>query len=179
MQKDNSPAIYLARPCQYAKTEACRQYYWTEGRHAEPLVEAMNSTISALKERYSAKFVEFIGHSGGGTMAVLIAAKRSDVKRMITIAANLDVEFFTQYHKVTPMKGSLNPINFIHKVKHIPQLHLAGGKDKSAPPKLIKRYINNTLSNCIYYEKYKNNGHHEGWLTIWPQVLREKLTCKK
>lgn len=179
MHLDDTPAVYLARPCQYNKNENCRQYYWTEGRHAEETVVSMNSAITNIKKNYNAEQVELIGHSGGGAMAVLIAARRSDVKRVITIAANLDVSFFTKHHNVTEMKGSLNPIDVIEKVKGIPQLHLVGGLDKIIPPKIVQRYIDKTTNNCMEYLEYPKNGHHTGWVDVWPQILNNNIACKK
>ncbi|MFT7432926.1 MAG: hypothetical protein ACI9TY_000548 [Alphaproteobacteria bacterium] len=177
MQIDKTPAIYLARPCQYHLNEKCKQYYWTEGRHDDVAVTTMNDAISKIKKRYDANFVELFGHSGGGAMAVLIAAKRSDVKGITTVAANLDVPFFTKHHKITEMKGSLNPIDVADKIKNIPQLHLAGGQDKVIPPFLIKRYISKSASPCVAYEEFSGNSHHQGWIDIWLDISQRNTKC--
>lgn len=177
MQKDNNPAVYLARPCMYTQTSFCENYYWTEGRHHPKLVAAMNATLDYIKQLYDVSAFEFVGHSGGGAMAVLMAADRSDVKRITTIAGNLDIAFFTDYHRVTKMKGSLNPSDFIHKVDHIPQLHLTGAEDEVVPPELTKSYMQKTDSPCVAHKVYKSFEHFDGWVFVWPQVLNNMPKC--
>lgn len=178
MQMDNMPSIYLARPCQYHLNDNCKQQDWTEARHSKKTVDSMNATIDKIKQAYNADSFELVGHSGGGTMAVLIAAKRSDVDSIITIAANLDIEFFTEHHKVTLMKGSLNPMHYFDEIKHIPQLHLAGGLDKIVPSALIKRYTSKKPNNCVQYLEYSKSTHMEGWEKDWAQILEMPLLCQ-
>tara|TARA_R110000868_G_scaffold218576_1_gene468894 strand:- start:36130 stop:36945 length:816 start_codon:yes stop_codon:yes gene_type:complete len=178
MQLDVENSLYLSRPCQYYLNENCQQFYWTEGRHAGVLVDAMNAAITELKQTYNAKEIELIGHSGGGTMAMLIASKRSDITRILTVAANLDVEEFARIHKVTPMKGSLNPMDVTDKLKNIPQLHLVGGKDEVVLPKLVQRFIEKINSPCVHYKNYPENGHNAGWENVWRDVLAIDIQCK-
>lgn len=177
MQKDDRPKVYLARPCMYVQTDFCKQYYWTEGRHHPVLVESMNKAIDHLKGLYDVSNVELIGHSGGGAMAVLIAAKRSDVKRIITIAGNLDIDTFVKHHNVTPMTGSLNPLYFASKVRDIPQLHLIGGKDKVVPQKIVDAFVQKSASNCVRSKIYSEFKHFEGWVNIWPEIMKQVPHC--
>lgn len=177
MQKDKRPKAYLARPCMYIQNENCKQLYWTEERHSTLMVDAMNAAVDAIKEYYKASEIEFVGHSGGGAMAVLMAAKRNDVKRITTVAGNLDVEYFTEYHRVTPMEGSLNPIDFVDRVSSIPQLHLVGGKDNVVPKEIAKKYENESNSSCVKVRIEGDFSHYKGWEKIWPEVLNEMPEC--
>jgi hypothetical protein len=177
MEKDIRPKVYLARPCMYVQTEFCEQYYWTEGRHHPKLVEAMSKAIDHLKTLYGVSNFELIGHSGGGSMAVLIAEKRSDIKRIITIAGNLDIEAFVKHHRVTAMKGSLNPLYVAEKIQYIPQLHFIGGQDKIVPEKLVANFVKKSASICVQSKVYKDFGHFEDWVSVWSDILNEKPPC--
>ena len=82
MVQDPSPnKLYLGRPCQHAQTKkpACHSQYWTSHRLAPITVAAMNQAIDTMKQRLGAERIVLIGYSGGGSMATLLAAIRSDV----------------------------------------------------------------------------------------------------
>tara|TARA_A200000113_G_scaffold179559_1_gene165240 strand:+ start:1120 stop:1953 length:834 start_codon:yes stop_codon:yes gene_type:complete len=177
MQKDDRPSAYLARPCMFIQNENCKQLYWTEERHSALMVNAMNAAVDKIKEYYQASEIEFVGHSGGGAMAILMAAKRNDVKRITTVAGNLDVEFFTKYHHVTPMEGSLNPVDFAEGVRLIPQLHLVGRRDSVIPENIAKRYQEKSSSSCVKVKIEDDFTHFKGWETVWPKVLDEMPKC--
>jgi pimeloyl-ACP methyl ester carboxylesterase len=63
----------------------------------------------SLKQRSGSTRLTLVGYSGGGTIAVLLAARRSDVAEVITVAANLDVGYWTQRDGLSPLTGSLDP----------------------------------------------------------------------
>lgn len=177
MQKDNRPSVYLARPCMYHLNDSCHSDYWTDARHAVELVDVMNDALDAVKQMYDVSSFELIGHSGGGAMAVLMAAKRQDVSQIVTVAANLDVVYFTDIHHVSEMKGSLNPIDFAHQVSDIPQLHLVGGNDYVIPYKLVERYVRQSQSHCVKSKQMKGFTHLKGWLGVWPDVAQLNHDC--
>lgn len=125
-------AVYLARPCQYVfkdKFAACKSEYWTNKRFSPYVINAMNQAVSEVKKSYHAKQLILIGYSGGGTVAALIAARRSDVKKLITVAAVLDVKQWELSNSLTPLTGSLDPADEWKKLQSIPQTHWAGGQD--------------------------------------------------
>ncbi len=130
------PVAYLARPCQFVlKNEwtHCRQAYWTNLRFSPEVIHAMNEAVSALKKHYHAQKIILIGYSGGGSIAALIAAKRNDVARLITVAAILDTKQWVKQESLTPLYGSLNPADAWKNLISIPQTHWVGGKDTIAP----------------------------------------------
>lgn len=177
MEKDPRPKAYLARPCMYIQNENCKQEFWTEARHSSLMVNVMNAAVDEIKKYYQASEIEFIGHSGGGAMAILLAAKRNDVKSITTIAGNLDIEFFTEYHHVTPMVGSLNPIHYTANVRSISQLHLVGGDDHVVPEKIANRYKEKINSDCVKVKVFEGFTHFKGWGSIWPAVFKEMPNC--
>lgn len=128
----NPSTVYLARPCQFVLNQAwigCRRAYWTNLRFSPEVIYSMNQAIDYLKHYYHAKRILLVGYSGGGTIGALIAAKRADVTRLITVAAMLDTKQWAQQESLTPLYGSLNPADSWKDLRSIPQTHWIGGKD--------------------------------------------------
>jgi pimeloyl-ACP methyl ester carboxylesterase len=170
--------VYVARPCQYTPMELnpkCNASYWTDKRMSDDSVEALNEVINKINSN-NEKF-SLVGYSGGGGIAVLIAARNPKVKDIITIAANLDHEAFNKYHNVTPMNGSLNPINYAKKINNIPQLHLSGGKDNIVLPFIAEKYVQESASNCAKQKIFQDATHKDGWDKIWSEVYTKPVKC--
>jgi dienelactone hydrolase len=132
LQDTQMPVAYLARPCQFvgqAEWQHCQRQYWTERRFSPEIISAMNQAITYLKNHYHAQHIRLIGYSGGGTVATLVAARRSDVCQLITVAAILDTDYWVQQESLTPLRGSLNPANAWKNLVDTPQIHWVGGKD--------------------------------------------------
>jgi predicted esterase len=148
--------LYIARPCQYtslALDTRCDAKHWSKARFAEEVIASMNEAISVKNTSHNK--LELIGYSGGGAIAVLIAARRNDVKSIRTIAGNLDHIAFNRYHKVSQLENSLNPLTVAHLVAVIPQVHFVGEKDKIVPLFIADNFKNHsTHKNCI--EKYQS-----------------------
>ncbi len=140
LRHPDAAVVYLARPCQYGQTRNCDKQYWSSGRFAPEVISSYNQALDQLKQRYTVKSFQLIGYSGGGAIATLIAAKRTDVVRLVTVAGNLDHTAWTQFHHVSPLRKSLNPADFHKQLEHIPQLHFIGGQDKIIPPAVINSY---------------------------------------
>ena len=135
---------------------------------------AINDVINKVNNNQ--KF-SLIGYSGGGGIAVLVAARNPMVKDIITIAGNLDHRAFTDYHKVTPMAGSLNPINYAKSIKHIPQWHISGGKDHIVPPFIAEKYVAESASLCVKQKTFPNIDHRSGWDKVWESIYTMPIKC--
>ncbi len=172
--------IYLARPCQFvgAKSRNCQERLWTNERYSEDVVSSLNQAIDHLMTEYNAKNLILTGYSGGGTLAALLAAGRSDVTGLVTLAAPLDTTAFTELHKVSPMTGSLNPIDQSHLLSGVPQIHYAGDKDEIVPPRLIQAYQNALANNECVQIKIIPATHWSGWIDITPNPADIIPTCK-
>lgn len=131
-------AVYLARPCQYVDAERtnCVQRYWMEQRFAPEVIDATDKAVDSLKARFDAQKLVLVGYSGGGAVAALVAAQRSDVSRLVTVAGNLDHRAWTKHHRVEPLAGSLNAADIAERLKALPQTHYVGEKDRVIPPAL-------------------------------------------
>ncbi len=134
-------AAYLSRPCQYLRPQAaCRRALWTDRRFAPEVVAAMNQAIGVLKTRFGASRLVLVGYSGGGAIAALVAARREDVARLVTVAGNLDTDAWTGLHRVAPLEGSLNPALASARLAGVAQLHLIGERDQVMPAAIAGAY---------------------------------------
>jgi len=167
--------IYLARPCQFTPfilNPQCNDFYWTTGRMSKDSVKAMNEVIKSISGKND---IHLVGFSGGGGMAVLLAAYNNQVKSIVTIAGNLDHEAFNDYHNtISRMEDSLNPINFSSQISHIPQLHLVGNDDDRVPKMIAKKYIS-SQSGARVRLKLINASHNSGWIKNWPHLMRSDI----
>lgn len=135
---------YLARPCQFTgglRARNCNPNLWTRARFAPDIVEAMDKAVSQLKQNAKAPRLTLVGHSGGGAVAALIAARRDDVDLLVTVAGLLDVDAWTRSEGLTPLDGSLNPADFAARLQSVPQVHFAGARDTTVPPASTQAYM--------------------------------------
>lgn len=128
----DGPIVWLGRLCQFTLDQdpACRQADWTTGRFSPAAVAAATDAIDQLKARTGAVQVRLVGWSGGGTLAALVAERRTDVEGLITLAAPLDTDTWTAGLGLSPLTGSLNPADGRLAA---PQVHLYGAFDAAVP----------------------------------------------
>ncbi len=142
---DHAPKVaYLARPCQWlADASLCPQSWWTVARFGEDVIDASMRSLDWLMLQAHASELELIGHSGGGTLAILLAARRKDVRCVITLASPLDTEEWTRAMSVGPLTGSNNPQELSSGLQDIAMWHYFGSKDEIAPEKISRRFLSN------------------------------------
>ncbi len=172
-----SNVVYIGRPCQYIDLKyetRCNSSFWTDARFAQEVVDSINQVISELVQQYHFKEINLFGYSGGGALAVLVAAQRSDVKLIGTVAANLNHKEFTKIHKVTPLKNSLDAIDVADKVKNIEQFHFIGGKDRAVPSEVILSYVKrvNAAGGNAKFRVITDATHTDArWVEVWRSNL--------
>lgn len=139
MQKDPTPSLYLGRPCYHQVRPAvnCHTKLWTSARYSKTVVNSMSAALNLYIHKHQIKHVIFIGFSGGGTLAMLMARQIPTTHSIITLAGNLDIDAWTNYHHYQPLSESLNPATQIALPKHIQQFHFLGAKDKNILPHLL------------------------------------------
>jgi len=174
--RDPSPSVlYLARPCQFlpaGEVAACDPQWWTLGRYSPEVVAALGAALNQAKVRFAATRLRLVGYSGGGALAVLVAAGRTDVAGIATVAANLDTDAWTTLHGVSPLALSQNPADAAARVAGIPQVHFAGSKDGVTPPALCQRFLARMpakgQARCLVIE---GADHHAGLVESWDRLV--------
>lgn len=176
MQDTRSAVAYLARPCQFVSLPSrnCSESAWTSARFSPAVVDAMNEAVNILKKDYGAKNIILVGYSGGGAIAVLVAAKRTDVQALITVAGNLDTDAWVRLYDLEPLSGSLNPASVANQLRSVPQTHFIGGKDEVIPKALVQSYLAKMGSpNRAKVIELPNDGHVCCWSENWQSLLKE------
>jgi len=175
---DNSANVaYLARPCQYTPhslDSACNPLIWSDQRFSETVIQSMNQAIEVLKKSAKATQIHLVGFSGGGAIAILIAARRHDIASLRTVAGDLNPTALSQYHHTSPLTG-LDPAAVAQKLIDIPQQHFSGEKDKTVPPFIAEEFVARLRklgSCCASQITIKDTSHHQGWEAIWPKITR-------
>lgn len=168
MIRSPAPAAYITRPCYHGlRSDKCKVEHWTGARYSSRIVESMAATVREAQRQAGATHVSLVGYSGGGTLAVLIAERLENVTSVVTIAANLDIDAWTEHHRYLPMAESLNPASS-DRPHPWPELHLRGANDAVVPVGTTARY----------FERYPQARQRtiEGfdhiccWVREWPGV---------
>lgn len=195
---DKAPNVaYLARPCQYTQRlnekgkpstrsrnhiyeneSSCSHAEWQEDRFSPDVLTAYNAALDNIKAHYDITEFNLIGFSGGAAIAAILAAERSDVASLRTVAGIMDHAAFTAHHNSAPLTGSLNPIDYADKLKTIPQNHFVGGNDPIVPFSVLSSYLLAIdSSDCVQYNLVQEAEHQEGWVDKWPVLEKIALPC--
>ncbi len=176
MAAPQRPAVYLARPCQYTipdHARNCRPEEWTSRRYAPEIIDAMNRAVDSAKSVAGAVRIVLVGYSGGGAVAVLLAARRDDVAGIVTIGADLDLGYWTKRDGLAPLSGSLDPASFVAQVAALPQIHFAGSRDDVVGPDVVRSYLTRMgdmrHARLIVIDGF---GHDCCWADAWPNLVK-------
>lgn len=166
--------LYLARPGQYLPPEVLAgrdPALWTTQRYASQTIVCFSAALDAAKAAYGADRLRLVGYSGGGSLAVLLAAGRADVVELVTVAANLDLAAWSELHRLALPPQWQNPADVASAVAHIPQTHIAGSDDVNTPPWLCRRFLSKmgdaSRARCLVLD---GADHHRGLVEAWPGV---------
>ncbi|OIQ84203.1 alpha/beta hydrolase family protein [mine drainage metagenome] len=164
---------WLARPCQYVRGPRCGPGCWTTGRYGPEIVAALETSLDLLKVRRGARRLWLAGYSGGGALAVLLAARSADVAGLITVVANLDLAYWGARDGV-PLSGSLDPAAVAHQVARLPQVHFTGGRDRAVGPDVVRAFLRRLPADApARMILCPDCDHCGGWDRDWPGLLRQ------
>ncbi len=166
---DKAPeVIYIARPCQFVTDGVCSEKYWTTARFSP---EVISSFCTALKQIGENRSLTLIGYSGGAMIAGLAALNCPELKvrKVITVAGNLDHKSWTTFHGDTPLHESLNLADSKEAFADIPQHHFIGEDDDIIPPFLTLNVSPDKQNITVV----KGAGHASGWQKAFPQIYKE------
>lgn len=174
---------YLARPCQFLKsngTQRCDVAWWTNFRYHDAVIDSISRALDRLLAATGANRLELVGFSGGGAIATLIAARRQDVINLRTVGANLDTQLWTTQSGVSPLQGSLNPVDFARKLAKMPQLHIIGTDDEVVGRAVLESYrARSGRAACVTIVALAGMRHVDNWRDSWPALLRRPIRCEK
>ncbi len=170
--------LYLARPCQYVsgpERRNCHPAFWSVARYGEDVLDAMDAAIDRFKAESAGTRVVLVGYSGGGAIAALLAARRSDVVSFVTIAGVLDTDAWTAIDSSTPLRQSLNPADFAARLSGIPQIHLVGENDTQVPPLVAAAYARHFPASAQPPIRVMPAFDHDCcWVRHWPEILHDR-----
>ena len=173
--------VYLARPCQYTPmpdNPRCTVDYWTGKRFAPEVITSLNQAVDHYVAQAHSPGVELVGYSGGGALAVLLAARRTDVLSLRTVAGNLDHAEVNRRHAVSLMPDSLNAIDVAQRVANIPQYHFSGASDRTVPSAIAERFAKVAGGHCIQLLIIPDMAHDGNWSAQWQRLLAYSPSCK-
>lgn len=177
MHMDSTPSLYVGRPCYFLpegplQDPHCAPHLWAQGRYHQDIVTSMISAIQQLIR--PDQNITLIGHSGGGTLSVLIAALWPNAatrpQRVITLAGNLDVQRWQQHHGYSPLQLSLDPSSLpTNALEGVTQIHYVGRNDQVILPAWLNRFAKTQPNASVVV--LDNVSHRRGWAAIWPAIL--------
>ena len=175
LARQDPTSVYLARPCQYvsaAQWHNCNPGLWTYARFSSEVVQATSQAMDLLKAQFQAQTLVLVGYSGGAALACLVAARRDDVKKVITLAGNLDHGYWTSLHRLSPLRASLNPADLRPALQGIAQVHFVGAEDSNIPPALTRHFIEGFAPGADIQQVIVPGFTHECcWVEQWPRLL--------
>lgn len=168
---DPGPAVLLGRPCYdgLADDPGCRPTLWMDERYSEPVVASMAAAMREILAQGSYRQVAWFGHSGGGTLAMLLAARVPQTAAVVTVAANLDIDAWAASRHARPLTGSLNPARQAALPPAVIQRHYAGGRDEVVPPAVTRAGLGPGVPLTVV----PDYDHRCCWETMWPAMLAE------
>jgi pimeloyl-ACP methyl ester carboxylesterase len=121
-----------------------------------------------LQEQGRTRAVLF-GHSGGGTLGLLLAPLVKQTCAIAAIAPNLDIQAWARHHGYTPLHGSMNPADAPEATGTIPKLYWLGANDTNVPPDLVIPVA--ARQRNAHTRVVTDFDHSCCWDRIWPLIL--------
>ncbi|MEQ1620941.1 MAG: alpha/beta hydrolase [Methylococcales bacterium] len=174
MALDNSSSLYLGRPCYngHAEDSGCDSSLWTNARYGEQVISSMAIAVTDFCRRNGFDQWVLIGHSGGGSLAILLAERLPQTTALVTLAANYDIDVWADHHHYTRLTASKNPAAASNM--GIPEWHFLAEKDATIPPHLFFQALKNRKNSQV--EIIPDIDHNSGWDKVWPKILAKLST---
>ena len=167
-EDQNQFVMYLARPCQFIAVQTlkeCDESMWTDGRFSTQVIAMSNQAIDRALLNVPTVRLNLVGHSGGGTLAALIAAQRSDVNCLVTMASPLDITAWARALLIAPLTRSQNPAKPNANLQQIRQTHYLGEDDLIVTKESIGEYRN--FPRDAQFMTISGFDHRRYWLEQW------------
>lgn len=167
MSQDPEASLYLGRPCYHGQATApeCHAELWTTRRYGPEIVDSLEAALRRYLRGQAPLRIVFIGYSGGGALAMLLAERFVETAATVTVAGNLDTDSWARYHGFSPLTGSLNPASRPPLAPNITQRHFRGTADRTVPPSLPAP---TAKGGRILVQGFD---HVCCWVEAWPRLL--------
>lgn len=168
LRDNRATSVYVGRPCYFQTTDRhCQGNWWTHDRYHPDVVNSLLEVVERQAVGYQE--VWLIGHSGGGTLAVLVGRRLNRPVKVVTVNANLDHQAWTDHHRYSPLIGSLNPVLDRARNPEMQELHWYATDDRTVLQEWILGYCQKNQTPC----RPVSGSHSEGWPTQWPRILHQ------
>jgi hypothetical protein len=169
MALDTSPSLYVGRPCYWglANDSKCGPTYWTFGRFNKEVVDSVSAVIRKALARRPTQRWSLYAHSGGATIALLVARQNGTPERIVTIGGNLDPDTWAIQHGYTPLFASENPAVDTTALG-IPMTHYVGAADANTPPSFVRAASHQVGGEVVVVQTFS---HTCCWEKVWPTIL--------
>ncbi|MCU9948315.1 alpha/beta fold hydrolase [Pseudomonas sp. PDM13] len=175
---DPAPSLYLARPCQFIRVDACQPALWTDRRYAPEILASLDQALDLIKARFGNQEFELVGYSGGAALALLLASQRDDIAQVQTLAGNLSPRQWVRLKGLSPLQGSLEPLDAPQRLARVPQRHFSGSLDPVVPPQLARDYAASLPgAECLQRVELAGVDHHSGWEQAWALWRGRSIDC--
>jgi len=173
MALDPVASVYVGRPCYhgFSHSLSCHPRWWTSGRYSEPVLDSLSSVLTQIANEYRKSDIVIFGYSGGGALAMLLAERLAIIRGVVTVAGNLDIEAWVDYHSYSPLTESINPASHLPLKEELFQFHVIGSQDKVVPPHLVQAAIKR--QGGIKPVVIHNVDHQCCWEELWPGILND------
>jgi hypothetical protein len=168
---DGAAAVYVGRPCYLglAAEPPCIADDWTRARFSPAVVASLAQVVRDEMRRAGAGSVQLVGHSGGGSLAVLLTRELSGVTAIVTIGANLDTDAWAALHRYTPLRGSLDPLGVTLPGQLAERSEHLVGSDDTVIPAAMLRAAARRIGGSVH--EYPGFSHQCCWESVWPSIL--------
>lgn len=165
---DPNSVLYLGRPCYLGTVSdpGCERRLWTEARYSPAVIDSMTAALRRALQSLGRPQLVFIGYSGGGAIAQLMAARLAGTIAVVTVAANLDIDLWRKLKSLPPLSESLNPADY-KTPSAIWQQHYVGTDDDMVPPQVTRA----GMSESAILVQIEGFDHQCCWSRIWPDLL--------
>ncbi len=175
MARDPVRSVYVGRPCYDGMADpACTPLLWTRDRFGADVVDSMAEAVRRIMAAEAAdrgeEGIAWFGHSGGGTLAVLLAPRFAATRSVTTIAGVLDTKAWAKAIAHEDLGGSLNPTDRPPLPPWVRQRHYAGADDRVVPPRLMASAARHLGGRLIVVDGFD---HVCCWERAWDAVGTE------
>ncbi len=168
----DTPAIYLARPCQYVTLAACTPALWSYDRFSIHVIRSYMDALDKLSYEHNIETFTLVGFSGGAYIATALAARRDDIVQVSTIAGVLDPADWTSFHDISPLKLHDAPDALLNASTQTRFHHLCSYNDEIAPCTLTQRFVERARALGLdNHSVTEFSGERHG--SLWQKYVQE------